>query len=54
MNDGSLNAVGATPMNRRTLLRRAGLAAGTIAVGGAGALGYRAYVCVGTHIRVPQ
>jgi hypothetical protein len=43
MNDGSLNAVGATPMNRRTLLRRAGLAAGTIAVGGAGALGYRAY-----------
>jgi nitroreductase len=43
MNDGSLNAVGAVPMNRRTLLRRAGLAAGTIAVGGAGALGYRAY-----------
>jgi hypothetical protein len=43
MNDGSLKAVGATPMNRRTLLRRAGLAAGTIAVGGAGALGYRAY-----------
>jgi hypothetical protein len=43
MNDGSLRAVGATPMNRRTLLRRAGLAAGTIAVGGAGALGYRAY-----------
>ena len=32
-----------SPMNRRTLLRRAGLAAGTIAVGGAGALGYRAY-----------
>jgi nitroreductase len=30
-------------MNRRTLLRRAGIAAGTIAVGGAGALGYRAY-----------
>jgi hypothetical protein len=30
-------------MNRRSLLRRAGLAAGTIAVGGAGALGYRAY-----------
>jgi hypothetical protein len=30
-------------MSRRTLLRRAGLAAGTIAVGGAGALGYRAY-----------
>jgi hypothetical protein len=43
MNDGSLEPVGATPMNRRTLLRRAGLAAGTIAVGGAGALGYRAY-----------
>jgi nitroreductase len=31
------------PMNRRTLLQRAGLAAGTIAVGGAGVLGYRAY-----------
>src|SRR6202795_402266 len=30
-------------MNRRTLLRRAGVAAGTIAVGGVGALGYRAY-----------
>jgi hypothetical protein len=43
MTDQSPNAVGATPMNRRTLLRRAGLAAGTIAVGGAGALGYRAY-----------
>jgi hypothetical protein len=36
MKDGS-------PMNRRTLLRRAGMAAGTIAVGGVGALGYRAY-----------
>jgi nitroreductase len=43
MNDGSLKTVGGTPINRRTLLRRAGLAAGTIAVGGAGALGYRAY-----------
>jgi nitroreductase len=32
-----------TPMSRRTLLSRAGLAVGTIAVGGAGALGYRAY-----------
>ena len=31
------------PMSRRTLLRRAGVAAGTIAVGGVGALGYRAY-----------
>jgi hypothetical protein len=31
------------PIDRRTLLQRAGLAAGTIAVGGAGALGYRAY-----------
>src|ERR1700694_6044877 len=30
-------------MNRRTALRRAGVAAGTIAVGGVGALGYRAY-----------
>ena len=30
-------------MNRQTLLRRAGLAAGTVAVGGAGALSYRAY-----------
>jgi nitroreductase len=30
-------------MNRRTLLRRAGVAAGTLAVGGVGALGYRAY-----------
>jgi nitroreductase len=35
--------VAGSPMDRRTLLRRAGLAAGTIAVGGAGALGYRAY-----------
>jgi hypothetical protein len=42
MNNGCL-AVAATPMNRRTLLRRAGLAAGTIAVGGTGAIGYRAY-----------
>ena len=30
-------------MNRQTLLRRAGLVAGTVAVGGAGALSYRAY-----------
>jgi nitroreductase len=36
-------AGGATPMDRRTLLRRTGLAVGTIAVGGVGALGYRAY-----------
>jgi hypothetical protein len=43
MNDAPLKAARGTPMNRRTLLRRAGLAAGTIAVGGAGALGYRAY-----------
>jgi hypothetical protein len=44
MKDASLEAVaGGSPMNRRTLLRRAGLAVGTIAVGGAGALGYRAY-----------
>jgi nitroreductase len=44
MKDGSLEAVaGGSQMNRRTMLRRAGLAAGTIAVGGTGALGYRAY-----------
>jgi hypothetical protein len=44
MKDESLETVaGGSPMNRRTLLRRAGLAAGTIAVGGTGALGYRAY-----------
>jgi nitroreductase len=44
MKDESLEtADGGSPMNRRTLLRRAGLAAGTIAVGGTGALGYRAY-----------
>ena len=42
--DGRLDTVGvASAMNRRTLLRRAGMAAGTIVVGGAGALGYRAY-----------
>ena len=39
MNDAPLKAARGTPMNRRTLLRRAGLAAGTIAVGGAGAQG---------------
>jgi hypothetical protein len=33
----------AAQIDRRTLLQRAGLAAGTIAVGGAGVLGYRAY-----------
>jgi nitroreductase len=44
MKEESLEAVvGGSPMNRRTLLRRAGLAAGTLAVGGAGAVGYRAY-----------
>jgi nitroreductase len=44
MKDGSIQAgAGGSPMNRRTLLRRAGLAAGTLAVGGTGALGYRAY-----------
>jgi hypothetical protein len=45
MTDESLEAVagGWWPMNRRELLRRAGVAAGTIAVGGAGVLGYRAY-----------
>lgn len=31
------------PLDRRTLLRRCGMVAGTVAVGGAGALGYRAY-----------
>ena len=30
-------------LDRRTLLRRCGMVAGTVAVGGAGALGYRAY-----------
>lgn len=39
---GAPEGVG-TSISRRTLLRRAGLAAGTIAVGGTGALGYRAY-----------
>jgi nitroreductase len=44
MKDGSSQGGdGASSMNRRTLLRRAGLAAGTLAVGGTGALGYRAY-----------
>jgi nitroreductase len=44
MKEGSIQVgAGGSPMNRRTLLRRAGLAAGTIAVGGTGALGYRAY-----------
>jgi hypothetical protein len=44
MKDESLETVvGGSPMNRRTLLRRAGLVAGTLAVGGTGALGYRAY-----------
>jgi nitroreductase len=44
MKDGFIQiGAGGSPMNRRTLLRRAGLAAGTLAVGGTGALGYRAY-----------
>lgn len=44
MNDGASQVgAGGSPMNRRTLLRRAGLAAGTLAVGGTGVLGYRAY-----------
>jgi hypothetical protein len=44
MSDGNPEtAAGASPLTRRTLLQRAGLTAGTIAVGGAGALGYRAY-----------
>jgi nitroreductase len=44
MTDVSIQTgVGGSPMSRRTLLRRAGLAAGTLAVGGTGALGYRAY-----------
>jgi len=35
MKDGSIQVgAGGSPMNRRTLLRRAGLAAGTLAVGG--------------------
>jgi nitroreductase len=44
MKDDSLETVaGGSPMSRRTLLRRVGLVAGTLAVGGTGALGYRAY-----------
>jgi nitroreductase len=44
MKDQSLETVsGGSPMSRRTLLRRAGVVAGTLVVGGTGALGYRAY-----------